>query len=105
MYPIEQLEPRKLLSAVLAKGVLTIDGTSRGDQISLQISSKRSSRLIVKINNDEFSFARRDVRLARINGGRGDDVIEAVNVNGVIDFPLSINAGAGNDQIFAGEGN
>jgi Ca2+-binding RTX toxin-like protein len=102
---VELCESRRLLSAVLKSGVVTFTGTAVNDAMNVFISSKNPSRLIVSNFLDEASFAIKQVHLIRINAGRGDDTIISHDTNGIVRIPMSINAGAGNDEIIAGEGN
>jgi Ca2+-binding RTX toxin-like protein len=105
MNPLEFLESRRLLAAALNNGILSIDGTPGDDGITVAISSKHPDRLIAFDGSQEFSYALSDLRLIRINAGRGNYTVYALSNNGPIHIPLSINAGAGNDSVIAGSGN
>jgi len=95
---IEPLEDRILLSASLAKGVLTINGSARNDTIHVRI---RGANLLVFHRNVESSVPAARVRLIVINGKGGDDFI----VNGARAIPARLNGGAGNDYLSGGHGN
>ncbi len=105
MFDLEAFESRQLLSAVLNNGILTIHGTANNDVIELWNSGVNPSHLIVSENGTESSFARFGLKLVRIYGGKGDDTIRALTVAGPVGIRLSINAGAGNDQVDGGAGN
>jgi Ca2+-binding RTX toxin-like protein len=97
------LESRRLLDASLSNGILAMNGSAGNDVISVWVSSVNRNRVVVYDGAQEFSFAKRDVRLIRINAGRGDDVIAALVVNDrPVDIRLSINAGAGDDLVTGG---
>jgi Ca2+-binding RTX toxin-like protein len=64
-----------------------------------------SAELIVRVNGAESSFSRNGLKLIRIYGERGDDVITALPGSAPLDIRLSIDAGAGNDSITGGAGN
>jgi Ca2+-binding RTX toxin-like protein len=107
----ETLEPRRLLAAE----VVSIEGTSDNDVITIQRSG---SSFVVSVNGDQQTFARADVlrfsidgddsadriTLTRVNvrafidGGDGDDTITGS------DKSDRLNGEAGDDEIFAGKG-
>jgi Ca2+-binding RTX toxin-like protein len=102
---VELCESRRLLSAVLENGVVTFTGTSGNDAMNVFISSKNPSRLIVMNFSDEASFPLSQVHLIQINAGHGNDTVISHDTNGIVSIPMSINGGAGDDEIIAGDGN
>ncbi len=102
----EQLENRLLLAASIVNRVLTIEGSSDNDAISLTVdnSKPKSPAAVVTIQPEGFNQrfpidGTFDAIL--INGGDGNDkIIMGVEVIG----GASINAGAGNDTVIGGSG-
>ena len=68
---LESLESRRLLSATLSHGLLTVDGTRRSDNITVGFASPRTLRVVV--NGQESLFARKAVERIRVRAGTGDD--------------------------------
>jgi Ca2+-binding RTX toxin-like protein len=117
MSPIEPLEPRRLLTATLAAGVLTVTGTPGNDQIN--ISRSKSGKLTVtekvisvsgnvttittlpKTVVDFSAVTSVVVKLGdgndtiTLTGGKGNPFVTASTVEG----------GAGNDSVTSGNGN
>src|SRR5205823_1031687 len=75
------------------------------ETINFWFGAKNPARIIVRDGVDEFSFVRNGVRLIRVQGLGGDDRISPLNVSGVVNINLSIDGGAGDDQIVGGSGN
>lgn len=110
-FTIDPLESRLLLSSTLAKGVLTITGTSGHDQISinyvkipylglneLAVNEIRlgSSTPILKKYNPAA------VKSIVINTGAGNDGVIPMASPGVnFAYPITFNAGPGNDTLSA----
>lgn len=128
---IECLESRRVLSADLADGVLTIVGTKKSDviEVSVPTSGDHVGQLQVDVNgilshfnpaevsslliqglsgNDQITVASDIVVAAWISGGNGNDTI---NGGGGADTLLGengkdvIHGGEGDDEIFGGNGN
>jgi Ca2+-binding RTX toxin-like protein len=106
----QPLEHRRLLSAALANGVLTINGTEFNDTIYISLNSADATQLHVHQSalnsNSDQDFARTSVKSIVINAGLGDDYIVVSNGNGFV-VPLGIlcKAGGGNDIVFGGAHN
>src|SRR5687768_3610076 len=100
---IETLETRALLSVSLNDGVLTIVGTSGGDNIEVQ---KRAddNELRVELNGSETEYALGSVNRVVIRGLAGSDRIEYSGRDGRLDIPGSISGGDGNDVLEGGNG-
>src|SRR5438067_1401707 len=86
----EALEDRKLFS------VLTLNGTAGDDVIRL---SQRGPLLTVSLNQSVKSFRAMRLDGVVVNGLDGNDVIRAV---AGFNIPLTLNGGAGNDQLAGG---
>lgn len=128
---LESLESRRLLSADLADGVLTIVGTKKSDviEVSVPTAGDHIGQLQVDVNgtlnhfnpaqvtsiriqglngNDEITVASDIVIATWINGGNGNDTI---NGGGGDDTILGengkdvVHGGEGDDEIFGGNGN
>src|SRR5207248_4729171 len=91
---IEQLETRFLLSATVRRGVLRIAGTTDGDDINVSLNR---TKILVQINRTAQTFKTAGIRLARIDGGAGDDWI---SLSGKL--PGLIIGGAGQDTVTGG---
>ena len=103
----EALEGRRLLSASLAEGVLSVEGTDDADEIvvSLNATDPAASMLDVKINGEVSSFALADVTSLKISGGHGADVITIDETGGAITLAAEIFGGNGKDVLTGGSGN
>jgi Ca2+-binding RTX toxin-like protein len=102
MFVIEPTERRLLFSAVQTGTIVTVHGTPGNDVIQVW---NNASDLMVQVNGSESSFSRDGLKLIRIYGERGDDVITAMPGSEPLNTRLSIDAGAGNDSIAGGAGN
>jgi Ca2+-binding RTX toxin-like protein len=102
---IDTLESRRLLSAVLKNGTLTVIGTDHRDKINFWIDADHHDRLIVLDGVGKFSFDRSKVDLISAMGGLGDDDLAALNIGGEVDIPMILNGGKGNDFISGGSAN
>jgi len=112
---VEQLEGRRLLSADLAAGVLTVTGTAKNDSIVVSLSTDgdtitvrettQTSRFR-KAKTTKTRFAAADVTSLVINAGAGNDTVA---LKGTRDTPFSlaaeINGEAGNDRLSGADGN
>src|SRR3954469_11533602 len=99
-FQIDQLEARRLLSASLAAGVLTVDGTTAIDTIDLTTSG---GNIVVDIAEQAFNqgFTAANVDSIVINASDGADT---VNVAANILLPTTIDGGIGADVISGGGG-
>src|SRR4051812_44623927 len=105
---VEPLEPRRLLSASFAGGVLSIRGTSSDDVISLAFNPEET-RIVVSDNGAIRRFNISDVHLIVIAGREGNDSLSlASNVwipadlYGQSGFDTLV-GGAGRDRLFGGD--
>ncbi|MGA2498982.1 MAG: calcium-binding protein [Tepidisphaeraceae bacterium] len=89
---IEPLEVRCLLSASLANGWLTVQGTSGNDTIIVGLDG---SNLTVNVGGSVSSFPLAQVQMAIIYGGDGNDNIDGRNSP----VPLFARGEAGDDTI------
>src|SRR5207248_2825336 len=82
---VQQLEDRKLLSATLTAGVLTVEGTKYNDNITVSLSADGSQITVTQARTRRrgrtagtpttTTFAASDVSSISINGGAGNDNI------------------------------
>jgi Ca2+-binding RTX toxin-like protein len=102
----ESLEGRRLLSASLVEGVLSVEGTAEADEIvvSLNTSDPAASMLDVKINGEVSSFALADVTSLRISGGNGADVLTIDESGGAVMLAAELSGGNGKDVLTGGSG-
>ncbi|MGH7175970.1 MAG: hypothetical protein ACREJC_01195, partial [Tepidisphaeraceae bacterium] len=108
---LDKLEPRRLLSASFDSntGVLTIDGSTGNDVITL---TQSAGNITVTIQPENFSqqFSTTGMNGIQINCDTGDDSVnmpDAIVVNATIqgsDGADSLRAGGGDDSIVAGDG-
>ena len=103
----ESLENRCLLSVSLSGSTLNIEGTRRGDNIELSIfqvkqGTKTIDMLKVVDNGVTKSFAADPIKLIKINGGNGEDLIR---LQSSVDINSLIHGGNGKDSLFGGSGN
>jgi hypothetical protein len=98
----EPLEPRRLLAADLAGGLLRIIGTGGDDQITLELRAGIPDKYIVAINGEARTFdASRVTRGILVSGRRGDDVVD---IDEQITLDARILGGKGDDELFAAGG-
>jgi Ca2+-binding RTX toxin-like protein len=107
----ENLESRRLLSASLVNGVLTVEGTTGNDTISISNKAGDFSHFTVTINGTAEDFLRSDLhsslsspfRPIFVYGRSGNDMIEVDNSNGVVNFGMWFEGNDGNDTIIGGD--
>ena len=92
-----------MLSAAVAHGVLSIEGTGRSDTIVLTMDSPRTMR--VRIGNVESTFLKKTFGKIRITAGRGEDLVTVGSDANPITLPVNVSGGAGSDTIIGGAGN
>lgn len=113
---IQNLESRRLLTAVLAEGVLTVTGTSKKDDVTVTLSrdgdtitvkEKTQKNRFKKATTTSTEFAAADVTSLIVNAGAGNDSVSLRG--GTKDSPFSlaalINGEAGNDRLSGAAGN
>ena len=118
---IERLEPRRLFAVTLSHRVLTVTGSLGVDQITLltvpQVFSPWLHReFIVRINGKvKGQFDRNHIDRVIVDGGAGDDWINASGAGDIHFFPdvglpsghpfsCQLEGGAGRDTLLAGQG-
>lgn len=104
----DTLESRRLMSASVANGVLTITGTTGNDTILVRQQDAQTIRL--EDNGVVSQFADSAVNSIVINGLGGNDSLRARNfTSGGTTLrllePVTINGGVGNDTIEGADGN
>ena len=111
---LENLEDRRLMSATLAGGVLTVTGTAGRDQIA--VTQKDTDRLQVArrtvtidaagkrtVSNDRKTFDLAAVKSIVAELGAGNDAITVgVPFFRSLNIPTTLNGGAGNDILVGG---
>lgn len=99
----ESVESRRMLSAAISHGVLTIEGTRRSDTIVLTMDTSKTLR--VRIGNVESTFLKKSFSQIRISGGLGDDLVTIGSDATPITLPASVSGGDGDDTLISGTGN
>src|SRR5437763_884435 len=89
----ETAEPRRMLSAAVAHGVLSIEGTGRSDTIVLTMDSPRTMR--VRVGDTESTFLKKSFGKIRITAGRGEDLVTVGSDASPITCPVSVTGGDG----------
>jgi Ca2+-binding RTX toxin-like protein len=102
---IESLDARRLLSAAVNDGILTITGTEGDDTINFWFPALNPDRIVVQVNTSEDSFERAGISLIRVLSLDGDDRVSPLNRGGQIDIRLSMDGGAGDDLLVGGLNN
>ena len=105
---IEPLEDRRLLSASVtlgSSGTLTITGTDSADKIRISLESTDTTKLDVIVNGATSTFALSSVKAVSVNAGAGNDDVEVIELNGPVNIPMTMLGGAGNDTLVGGSGN
>ena len=107
----QQLEERRLLSASVEAGILTVVGTDANDTISVGLNATDNTKLDVSVNGTVSSFAllNADTTAAitgiKISGGNGSDKITLDQTNGGIALPATLIGGNGQDTLTGAAGN
>jgi RNA polymerase sigma factor (sigma-70 family) len=110
--PFEELETRKLFSASLSAGVLTVNGSAGNDQIQVSMSYGPLFNIVNVVENGVTtgSFISSTVTSISVYGNAGNDTIAIgagignTSINGGVGDD-ALYGGNGNDYIFCGEGN
>src|SRR2546421_855132 len=97
---LEQLENRRLMSATLVNGVVTVIGTAGDDNITVSYRSD-TKWFNVGVNGQGTSFGHAHVDRIIIFGLAGNDMISASHVEG-FKPGIIIKGGEGNDYIKGG---
>lgn len=116
MSPLFQpLEARKLLSAVVADGVLTVTGTAKNDKIAVVLSKDGETITVAEASGNRFrkktsastEFAAADVTSIVVNAGSGNDsvVLRGGKRGTPFSIGATINGDAGNDNLTGAAGN
>ncbi|MDB5319118.1 MAG: hlyA 3 [Phycisphaerales bacterium] len=110
VWNLEQLESRRLMSATLIDGVLTLKGTQSDDSIYVYRSYASNYDYSWKLYVD-FSIQNvmildvSQVREIHVDAGDGNDRVEIGLDWAPLDIPATINGGAGNDSIYGSNAN
>jgi Ca2+-binding RTX toxin-like protein len=117
---LESLERRRLLSAVLERGVLNVGGTNGDDYIALRLVEGLSTPELpgpadyieVNVNGERALFLKADVARVVVNANAGDDRVvlgkdpQSATADVVYyEAPTLVLGGRGQDTIFGGSGN
>ena len=98
----EALEDRRLLSASLLSGVLTIKGSVNADSIVLSLKDGDSRRLSVDINGVKQSFMISALDRVVVYGNLGPDLLKVDNLFGTVPLGVVLKGGDGNDLLIGG---
>ena len=96
---IEAMEERRLLSASLEAGVLTVEGTPANDVITVNVTP---GRIQVNVNGEKKNFKTKGVKLIEVDAGAGNDKVQ---LGSKVRIAARILGEAGNDTILGGRGN
>ena len=93
----------------LRHGLLSIEGTTAADKITLRLKAGDPGTLQVDVGDNgtaDFQFARADVTAISVDAGAGDDLLRIDDSNGSFTdtIPTTINGGDGNDTLIGGSG-
>jgi hypothetical protein len=99
----EELEERRLLSASVSNGALTVVGTRHSDSITVTRGGRRGAFVYVSVDGAAARFSSRSVRSLSISGGRGADDI-SIAANFAPAGGATVSGGDGNDTIHGGGG-
>src|SRR4051812_43149644 len=101
---VETLEDRRLLSASLASGLLTVTGTRKSDNIVLAVNADKT-KLVVTTNGTAEEFAIADITAGvKVLGGNGKDHLTVSSDNGGLDLNVTLVGGNGKDLLTGGNG-
>jgi hypothetical protein len=96
---MDPLESRRLLTATLDTGLLSVVGTGANDDISVAVSG---GNLNVTVNGqNQGTFALTDVNGIEVSGLNGNDSISLAGIN----VPATLSGGDGNDTLVGGAAN
>jgi hypothetical protein len=100
-------------SATLVNGLLTVNGTSAGEEIVLGMAFGDPTQAYVRITrctnpatcqylSATFVYDRHQISAIVVSAGDGDDYLDFLSFGKALDVPVTLNGGAGDDGI---EGN
>lgn len=110
---IHRLEDRRLLSAALADGVLTVIGTTKNDTIVVSLSKDGETITVSESSGSRFrrsapaksSFSASEVTSVVIDAGAGNDKVSLRGARGTpFSIAASISGGDGDDDLIGGSG-
>jgi hypothetical protein len=101
---LEALEGRQMLSVSVARGTLTVTGTSGDDTIVVSQDPTRKSTFRISVNGALSGVDQVGVRRINISGLEGNDLISVDPTYGEITLPVNVAGGSGNDTIIGGSG-
>ncbi|HZN69752.1 MAG TPA: hypothetical protein VFB66_31040 [Tepidisphaeraceae bacterium] len=104
--PVELLEGRRLLSATLEGGVLTVTGTAGPDIIQLNLADEDTIAVGI-VGSSGMAFPRDEVNLVVVRGLGGDDWLlvgdgSAEDGEPAFNVPLVLDGGPGDDLLSRG---
>ena len=94
---LESLERRRLLSASLVAGTLTVEGTAGNDEIVLR---REGTVLHARVNTTVTDFTYASVTNIKVFGLAGNDLVRFEEIA----KPATLDGGAGNDRLIGGAG-
>jgi Ca2+-binding RTX toxin-like protein len=102
-------QKRQIKEATLEHGLLSVEGTNKGDRIALRLQAGQPDSLQVDFGDDgsaEFGFERREIAQIVVDAGNGDDAVRIDESNGVFSdtIPTTLEGGNGNDTLAGGAG-
>jgi Ca2+-binding RTX toxin-like protein len=106
---IEKLEQRRLLSASVLHGILTVEGTESGEDITVRavLANDGTPQFIVKVGGEETTVVGTGVSGINVRAGGGNDSVH-VEVPDSVKGPslplaiLTVDGGAGDDLLTVG---
>jgi Ca2+-binding RTX toxin-like protein len=99
---VEQLEERRLLSAVLLNGVLTVKATTGDDSVVVSLAEGDATHLAVNVNGTVTTFDVSAVKSIVAYGSSGNDSMKVDNLFGIVPFGVCFKGGDGNDLLIGG---
>ena len=90
--------------AVIVNDVLTISGTNAADQISVDFTSPGSVVVDFGGSNGTHGFAAGSFHSAVVDLRSGDDQFRTISGGALVDVPITLTAGNGNDTATTGAG-
>jgi len=100
----EGLEGRRLLSATVVNGVLTVVGSNKSDNISVSVDAADATMLDVSENGVVTQFALAGLTGISMSGGNGNDTMAVDESHGAVMLPVTMSGGNGKDGLTGGSG-
>jgi Ca2+-binding RTX toxin-like protein len=102
-------QKEQIKQPTLVNGLLTVEGTNKGDRIALRLQAGQPGILQFDFGDDgsaEFSFERRQIAEIVVEAGNGDDAVRIDEINGAFSdtIPTTLEGGNGNDTLAGGAG-